>query len=325
MKHSFSVLIIILSAFLLCACAPEQMQEEHLQINEPLAGDNIYTAEELLLFIEKGESTKATLAASISLEDEMIKLTTERGSLTIDGNGYTLSGTGDCVVRLENGCELALENIEIIGGYDAIGCLGDATIEAKNTRISSITHCINAAGNVTIAKDSDLTLSSNVGSGLNATGLTLEKGARLEANGDMSAIIVKEGNIELQESSLLKAVTKKDYNALKCDNTVYLKNGAELDVDNMGNYHGAEIGYIAVEGVVTIKAHGGSQGVGLFLFSLNNKIYALGECLPDLRFEVGKGEIVFLQSAAEVEAAIAAQAASQSDLTGDEVMPTSDD
>ncbi len=324
MKFKLFILIIILSALALCACAPEQVQEEHLQLNEPLAGDSIYTAEELLFFIEKGESDKATLAASISLDSEMIKLTTQRGALVIDGNGYTLSGTGDCVVRLEDGCSLTLENIEVIGGYDAIGCLGDARIAAKDTKISSVTHCINAAGMVVITKNSDMALSSNVGSGLNATGLILEADARLEATGDMSAVIIKEGNIELQENSLLKAVTKNDYNALKCDNTVFLKNGAELDVNNMGNYHGAEIGYISTEGVVTINAHGGSQGVGLFLFSLENEIYALGECSPDLRFEVGKGKIEFLQSAAEIEAAIAAQAASQTDLD-DAASQTSDD
>ncbi len=325
MKYRFLALVIILSALVLCACAPEQVQEEHLLINEPLAGNNIYTAEELLLFIEKGESNKATLAASISLDDEMIKLTATRGALTIEGNGYTLSGTGDCVVRLETGCALTLNNIEIIGGYDAIGCLGDARIAAKDTKISSVTHSINAAGIITIAKDSDMVLSSNVGSGLNATGLILETGAKLESTGDMSAVIIKEGNIELKENSLLKAVTKSDYNALKCDNTVYLKNGAELNVNNLGKYHGAEIGYISTEGVVTINANGGSQGVGLFLFSLNSEIYVLGQCSPELRYEVGKGKMVFMQSAAEIEAAIVAQVSSQTDLDSDEATPTSDD
>lgn len=317
MRQKLTIVVIILSMFMLCACSQETVPEEHVQINEPLAGDGIYTAEELLSFIEKGEANKATLAASISLDDKMIKLALSRNPVTIDGNGYTLSGTGDCVIRLESGCSITLENIEIIGGFDAVGCLGDASITAHNTTISSVTHCINAAGIITLTEGSAVNLSSNVGSGLSATGLILEKNSTLEANGDMSAVIIKDGNVRLQEKACLKATTKSDYNALKCDNTVFMKDGSELNVANSGNYHGAEVGYIVTEGIVTIKAHGGSQGVGLFLFSLENKIYALGECVPPPRFEVGKGELVFMKSEAAVKEALAAEeeAASNTDAS----------
>ena len=58
----------------------------------------------------------------------MLKLTAQRGSITIDGNGYTLSGTGDCIIRLDEGCKLTLNDITVHSGSTAIGCLGSAEI-----------------------------------------------------------------------------------------------------------------------------------------------------------------------------------------------------
>ena len=56
----------------------------------------------------------------------MLKLTAQRGSITIDGNGYTLSGTGDCIIRLDEGCKLTLNDITLHSGSTAIGCLSIA-------------------------------------------------------------------------------------------------------------------------------------------------------------------------------------------------------
>ena len=79
-----------------------------------------------------------------------------------------------------------------------------------------------------------------------------------------------------------------------------LREGALLRVTNNGEYHGAEIHDLSVEGVASVEATGGSKGVGMFLFEQEEDVYLVGSCTPELRFEVGNGSVTFVESADDI-------------------------
>lgn len=272
---------------------------EHINVNDPLSGEDILTTAELISFIEEGTASTANIASSIDIGDGMLDITAQRGPITIRGNGYTLSGNGDCVIRLADGASLSLDGVGITGGAIGIGCLGDATIGGSGA-INAVSHAIDAIGGLTVAEGSDLSFSSNVGNGINADTLTVEKGASVNAVGGLGAVEVLGSEMSLGEGASLSAETADNYYALKCEGTVSLKDGSSLTVLNRGEYHGAEISELSIEGVVTIEATGGAKGVGLFLFKLNENYSCLGFCEPEARFEVGKGSLAFYESADDI-------------------------
>ena len=59
-----------------------------------------------------------------------------------------------------------------------------------------------------------------------------------------------------------------------------MRNGATLHVTNNGEYHGAEIHDLSVEGVAALEAVGGGKGVGVFLFEQEEDVYFVGSCTP---------------------------------------------
>ena len=79
-----------------------------------------------------------------------------------------------------------------------------------------------------------------------------------------------------------------------------MEEGSALIVENRGEYHGAEITALAVNGAVTIEAKGGKNSSGLFLFEQLQNIAVIGSCEPKARFESGKGSITFVESAADL-------------------------
>ncbi len=279
-----------------CGGAPEQTK---VDLADPIGGSSIVTAADLIAFLEKGEADVARLSADISLEGEMLRITKARSGLTIDGNGFTLSGAGDCVLRLEDGCSVTLQNITIHGGADAIGGLGRASIGGSGVRLIGVGNGIRTEGELTILADSSISCAANIGTGVVATGIALEEGAGLTAEGPMGGVRA-EGEISIASGAYLAAYTDENYNALKCGGVLTLENGSKLAAENRGDYHGAEITSLQVHGAVTIEAKGGKNSSGLFLFEQLENITVIGSCEPKARFESGKGSIGFVDSAADL-------------------------
>ncbi len=295
-----AVLGILLSMLaLLAACRAQEPEDgDQIDLSDPSGTQGITTAAQLLQVVAEGKTDTITLAASIDLGEEMLRMDAENASLTIIGNGFTVSGNGDCVIRLAKGCSLTLEDVTLNGGASAIGCLGNAGITGEAT-IKAIANSVHAMGKVTFGEGSRFFITSNVGSGVNAQGLELLNDARVRAEGALGGIAVLRDDVVLNAGSVLDANTKENYNALKCEGTLVMRDGAKLIANNEGEYHGAEVFQIAIEGTVTIEARGGSKGVGLFLFALEQTDNVIGFCEPELRFEVGEGSLAFYESAAE--------------------------
>ena len=96
------IVLLALCAMLLAGCAGEE-EEARVELADPIGGSSIVTGADLLAFLERGESNTATLSGDISLEQEMLRITKERDGLVINGNGFTLSGAGDCVILPQTG------------------------------------------------------------------------------------------------------------------------------------------------------------------------------------------------------------------------------
>lgn len=298
--HRFKRIVARLAAFLCAAlflsgCGADA-GETKIEIGDAIGGSSIVTAADLLAFLEKGEADTARLSADISLEGEMLRITKARDGVTLDGNGFTLSGSGDCVLRLDEGCSVRLTNITIHSGSDAIGCLGSASIGGKGVRLIAVGNGIRAAGEVSVAAGSSIESEANVGMGIAASGLTLQNGASLSAKGPMGGVNVS-GEIRLAPGARLAAYTEEHYNALKCGGTLTLQDGSTLVAENLGEYHGAELMALQISGAVNIEAKGGKNYSGLFLFEQLEDITVIGSCRPKPRFEKGKGSITFVDSA----------------------------
>ena len=151
---------------------------------------------------------------------------------------------------------------------------------------------------MTILPNSDIQATAANGTGLIAADLILEAGASVTGQGPLGGADIA-GSILLKEGASLGAFTQENYNALKCDSTLTMLNGASLKVENSGQYHGAEIGALSVSGMVTIEATGGENSSGLFLFEQLDSITVLGHCTPAPRFESGKGSITFIEDPAD--------------------------
>lgn len=288
---------LMLCLLLATGCAGEE-EEARVELADPIGGSSIVTGADLLAFLERGESNTATLSADISLEQEMLCITKARDGLVINGNGFTLSGAGDCVIRLEDGCSVTLNDLVIHSGADAIGCLGNASIGGSNLSVTGLGNGIRAAGTVTILPGSDIQATATNGTGLIAAGLIVGEGASITGEGPLGGADIA-SSILLKEGAFLGSFTQENYNALKCDGTLTMLDGATLQVENSGQYHGAEIRDLSVSGMVTIEAAGGENSSGLFLFEQLDTITVLGHCSPAPRFESGKGSITFVEDPAD--------------------------
>lgn len=288
---------ILLLAGIICllfaSCAQEPDEEDHIDFSDPVYGSSLLTASDLIAFIKNGRSDTATLAASIDLNGQMISIPKERGPIIIEGNGFTLTSSADCVIRLHDGASVTLNDITVIGGADVIGCLGVAHIGGKNAKLQGIAYAVRSEGAVTILTGSELALTGTAGSAVSAKTLTLEQGAKLAATGGKSAVNVYKDDLTLHENAYLEATTQSDFNAVKCAGTLVMMDASSFIARNLGNYHGAEIEYLHIEGNVTIQADGGREGAGIFLFQLAEDYGVKGHCNPPLRKENGKGTITF--------------------------------
>ena len=297
---------LILLAMLLCLCImlgackskSKTTEDYHIDLADPSQG--IYTASDLISFFEQDESNTAVLGGCVDLAGDMLKLTKARGEIRLIGNGNSITSGGDCVIRMEDGAKISLENVKLIAGADGIGCLGDAEIGGAGLSVEALTNGVYCAGNLTVQENSDFDLAVQKGSGLIAKSLLIEKDASIVANGCQSAVHILKNDVTLMENAKLSAETSEYYCALKCAGMLRMEDGAELTVKNLGEYHGAEIDGIQIDGKATIYAEGGTKGAGLFLFGLDSDLTVAGYCDPEPRFESGNGSLRFVKSIDEI-------------------------
>lgn len=299
MKKIICVLLMLAMLMLAAGCG-EEIEEPHINIGDMESGAGITNAGDLAAFFESG-GEKAVLARSVDLGDIMLTLSAQRGAITIEGRGNTISGNADCVIRLEDGAELTLDNVNITGGAEGIGGLGSGKISGSGA-INAVSHAVNFAQGFEIGAQSSFYIKSNRGSALRARSISIGEGCAVYAQGGESASAVNafEEDILLDEGALLEAVTETNYNALKCTGTFIMQQGSTLKVKNNGEYHGAELNDVELYGVVTIEATGGDKGVGLFAFSAAADYYALGFCEPEMVIETGNGSITFVETAEDI-------------------------
>lgn len=297
---------LVLSVLILATGCGNGLHNQNIDISDPESSGLVATANDLAAFFNTSSSDTATLVADINLETDMLLLTKERSKIVINGNGHTIYGDAECVIRMDAGCTLILNDVTISGGTDAIGMLGSGNIGGKNANIHAVATGINAIGSVCIERNSKIEVNTTVGYGIYAAGLELDEYAELtvkneslseEINGP-NAITALSAPIIMGENSRLTA-SSNEYNVIKCKNSFIMHDSSYLSVINTGEYHGAEIGTLEISGAVTIQAYGGEKGVGIFLVDLYDEIYVLGECSPAPRHENGRGSLNFVDQLPE--------------------------
>lgn len=301
-KRNIVFMLIMICALLCCACAAEEQKAEdyHIDLSDPSQG--IYTAADLIAFFENGEGDTAVLGGSVDLDGAMLKLSEKRGKITIIGGGNSITSSADCVIRMENGAELSLNDLTLIAGAEGVGCLGDAKLAGTGLDIQALTNAIYCAGDLSILQESKMKLLGNKGSGIVAQSVSIGKNSDISAYGEQSAVHTLKNDLSLAENAKLYAQTSSYYCALKCSGILHMENGSVLRVKNEGEYHGAELEGVDISGAVTIEADGGSCGAGLFIFNLKDSYTVAGHCEPPLRSESGKGELRFVQSVEQIRA-----------------------
>lgn len=294
----FALLALLTAAF--AAGCGEETEEPHINIGDMESGAGITSAADLAAFFESG-GERAVLARSVDMEDAMLTLSAARGHITIEGRGNTISGNADCVIRLEDGAELTLEEVNITVGAAGIGGLGSGKISGQGA-INAVAHAVDFAAGIEFGENSRFYIKSNRGCAIRAGMLNMGKGCAVYAQGgeNASAVNIFEEDILLDEGALLEAVTEANYNALKCTGTLVMQDGATLKVKNNGEYHGAELNEIELYGVTNIEADGGDKGVGMFAFSADGDYYAVGHCEPEMVIETGNGSVTFVNDAADI-------------------------
>ncbi len=292
-------LLALLLAASMAGCG-EEAQEQHINIGNMESGAGITCAADLAAFFESG-GERAVLARSVDMGDAMLTLSAARGHITIEGHGNTISGNADCVIRMEDGASIALEDVNITAGAAGIGGLGSGKISGKGA-INAVAHAADFAGGMEFGEGSRFYIKSNRGCAIRAGRLELSRDAAVYAHGgeSASAVNVFEEDIVLSEGALLETVTDVNYNALKCTGALVMQNGSALKVKNNGEYHGAELNEIELYGVTSIEADGGDKGVGLFAFSAGGDYYAVGHCAPEMVIETGNGSVTFVGDAADI-------------------------
>ncbi len=295
MKYVLQIgVVIVFCVAALCGCTKNDLQANDVTVS-PTPADSITTvktAEELLAFFDAGGPT-AVLANSISLGNAMLRLTAARGAISIEGAGYTVAGESDCVIRMEEGCTLVLNHITIEGKKDGMGFLGAVQIGGQNTVIRGNGNALHANAQVKILPESSITFESADGSGVLCAGLEIGENAEVSCIAREQGINTSREDLILCAGSSLHAQAG-GYNAVKIGGALRMFDGAAITVTNSGEFHGAEVGELAIDGDVTLNMTGGAKGVGLFVVDLYDDFSVYGACKPEMRFENGKGSVTFL-------------------------------
>lgn len=279
------VLIVFLAG---CNAVPQEEQpgDEHLADIT-----SIQTAQELETFFKEG-GAQAQLHADIDLGGIMLKLEQGRGKITLQGNGHTITGDAPCMIRLDQGSSIVLQSITLNAQKTGLGLLGSGEITAQDCVINARGDAIQAAGALRITAGSTLELRSNEGSGILSAGLTLEDGGTLTISGEVYAVSVGRGTIVLEENAKATCEARGD-NAVKTDNTLALLAGSQFTAKNTGEHNAARIGTLEAAPDATLQLTGGINGIGLFVVEQYEDVTLHGFSTPEVRVEIGKGEITF--------------------------------
>lgn len=254
------------------------------------------TAEELINFFKLEEgATRAQLTADIDLSGEMLKQSNSRGELTIMGEGFTISGQGSCVLRLEDECSIKLWDVNITGGQIGIGLLGGGVINASNCTINAKSHAIQAVKKLTISGGSGLTITSGGGMGILCDGFVAQNGALINISGDAAALQSQSGNIVLEHNAVIECTSTGD-NTVKTDGDLELYGLSKLVSVNKGEHNAAKIGTLKVyESGASLELTGGTNGISLFIVEQHEDIEVKGFATKEIRVEVGTGSINFIK------------------------------
>ena len=291
MSSKSLLLLLCCIGLLLTGCsasAPQKhIDEDALDLG---AGETISSAQELLAFFEHG-GTVGRLSSDIDLGEEMLKLSAQRGGVEIDGDGHTLSSNAACVVRLEDGAELALYDITVSAAQSGIGFLGDGMLLGE-FQIMAQANALHGEGAITIGSGSDISLTAQTGSGVLCVGFTLEEDSKVAVEAAIFGLSAGKGDIWLQKNSGLECAAQGD-NVVKNDGMLRMEQGASFQSTNTGDHNAAKVGMLEIDPAATVALKGGDSGVGLFVVEQFDDITIHGSCTPEVRVEVGKGQVAF--------------------------------
>lgn len=294
------LLLLPILGLVFIGCTAKQAEElpQNVEIiHDVNAVYEVTSKEELVAFFETEKMRSAKLLCDIAIGDTMLILPASRGAVMIDGGGFTLSGTGSCVLRVDENAEVILKDLTVIGSADALGALDQAVIGGENLVLQGGRHAISGVGRLYIAKDSTLTAIAESGCGISAAQLEIAAGCDITASGALAGVLSSHGSIVIAEQTQVYSESN-GYHALKCTGQLLMKNGSLLEVQNIGEYNGAELGSMVVEGAVTIRAQGGEKGRGIFLSELYDDVSVSGFCDPAVRNETGDGKLLFAKEPA---------------------------
>ncbi len=282
------VALCLFLGLLFSSCAaPSATADEALQSAEE---SELTSARELFDFFESGGSS-VRLGADIDIEDAMLKLTSSRTPVEIIGNGHTISGSAPCVIRLEDGCSITLNGVTIVGQQTGIGLLGNGTVAAVDADVSAQVNAIQAAGTLTVASASSLTLSGGEG-GIVALGVCLQQDSVLSVTASSAAISTGRGDLMLYPRVRVSCEASGS-NAVETGGTLILMEESVLTANNTGEHNGVRAGYLQASKGATLNAKGGINGAGLFVVELYEDITLKGASTPDVKIEAGKGKLTF--------------------------------
>ena len=290
-KVWFAVFLLLL--LVMAGCSQPAVEIEEAATMELQADENhIGTSEELIAFFHSG-GEKAILNGNITLGDQMLTLTKERGSVSIEGNGYSILSSAACVVRLEDDAVLELNDVALVGEKRGLGFLGDGTV-CGNGSVQGREAALYAAGGVTIGQYSDFQFTAEEGAGILCEGLILEEGAKVNSTGVWYGVSAQHETVKLEADAQLICSGMGD-NAFKVDGDLMMAEGSLLETTNLGAHNGAKIGTLEADLKATLVAKGGSSGIGLFVVEQHEDVVLRGSCEPEVRVEVGKGRITFVE------------------------------
>ncbi|MDL2235857.1 hypothetical protein LJC07_06910 [Christensenellaceae bacterium OttesenSCG-928-L17] len=288
MKRLSILCVVLLLLPVLCAgcgAGQENGEPDTPQILE------IQSAAELAAWFESGP-TEARITNNIDMGGDMLTLRAGRGVLQLYGGGHTLSGNAPSLIRLEDGAGLYLEEITLEAKQIAVGLLGSGQLGGKSAAIHAALNAIHAAGALTIANGSTLSVSSEEGAGIFSVGLTVQKQAALTVSGSSCAIHTNEGDLVLESGATIACEAGGDH-AVRTDDILQMDTGAVLTAINTNEYAAVRANSLAIAPGARMEATGGENGVGLFVVEQHEDIDVLGFSVPDASCENGRGSITF--------------------------------
>ena len=251
----------------------------------------IHTKEELLGFFEAGPLW-ARLSGNINMAGSSLTVSAKRGSITLEGGGYTVTGEAPALIRMEDSTSLWLENITLNVEKIAVGFFGDGSVGGKNCKINSTLNALHAAGEISVLPNSSMEITAAEGTGIAAMGITVGESAALVVEGMICAVNANDGGLVLEHSAQLTCEAAGD-NVVRTDDTLQMEENTLLKATNTGTYIAVRANSLALSETARMEASGGENGAGLFVVDQHEDIVIRGFSTPDVSQEGGAGSITF--------------------------------